>query len=151
MSESRAIVLNTNQRRHFEVLFVRLEDSLTRIETLLAGEAAPHVLSIDEDDIPDTFREYAAPVIAALRERINQFATTLELKPRRTSRTRSVAAMLSAEAIRIEDSLSSQLRGYGEVDPTVSRHLDPALKEVAQTLGELARVLDHHSHARQKR
>ena len=43
-----AIILNANQRRHFEVLFARLEDSLTKVERLLAPLTDPrHTLCID--------------------------------------------------------------------------------------------------------
>lgn len=147
-----AIVLNANQRRHFEVLFARLEDSLTRIDLLLGPETGRQPsLSVDEHDIPDAFRGRATPVLAELRARIIQFATALELRPRKVSRARSIAATLSAEAIRIEDSLSSQLRGYGEVHPTVARHLDPALKEMAQMLTALASGLEHHSQSTRQR
>ena len=146
------IILNANQRRHFEVLFARLEDSLVRIEALLMPVAArQQSLTIDEQDIPAPFREHAVPTLARLRDQIAQMATMLELRPRRFSRARAVAAMLSSEAIRIEDSLSSQLRGYGDVDPSVVEHLDPALMELAHTLSALASTLDHHSHSTSKR
>lgn len=153
MSDDRpAIVLNANQRRHFEVLLARLEDSLTRIEDLLAPDAMRHhVLSVDEQDIPDNFRERAVGIIAALRARVVRLATILDLRPRNMSRARSIAATLSAEAIRIEDSLSSQLRGYGEVHPTVVQQIDPALREMAAMLTALASGLAHHSQSIQKR
>ena len=146
-----SIVLNANQRRHFEVLFARLEDSLTRIDALLGEPSRRHVLSIEEQDIPDSFRQHARPIVDGLRKQVSQFAKILDLKPRRHSRARSVAATLSSEAIRLEDSLSSQLRGYGEVDPSVAEHLDPALKEMARTLGALSAALQDHSHSASKR
>lgn len=140
------IALNANQRRHFEVLFARLEASLTRVDTLLTKEPPRHhVLSIEDQDIPDGFRESAAPVLAELRQRIVLLAAALDLKPRTLSRARTVAATLSSEAIRLEDSLSSQLRGYGVVDPSVVEHLDPALKQMAQALGALGSILGDHS------
>jgi hypothetical protein len=146
------IILNANQRPHFEVLFARLEDSLSRIERLLTADAPRQDhLSIEEQDVPDHFREHALPVIADLRTRVIQFATALELRPRKVSRARSIAATLSAEAIRIEESLSSQLRGYGEVHPSVAHYLDPALKEMAQLLTALTSSLEQHSRSMPKR
>ena len=143
------IVLNANQRRHFEVLFQRLEESLTRIERLLApGTQGSNVLAIDAQDIPDSYRAYAAPILAALRERIVALATALELQPHPLSRARAVAATLTSESIRIEDSVSSQLRGYGIVDPSVAEHLDPALVEISKTLRMLASTLTQHSPSR---
>jgi hypothetical protein len=139
------VVLNANQRRHFEVLFARLEDSLVRVESLLGpGPARPQVLSILEEDVPDGFREHAAPILSALREQLGELAQELGLHPRRVSRSRTIAATLGAEAIRIEDSVSSNLRGYGDVDPTVAARLDPVLGNVARMLNDLAAALRRH-------
>jgi len=141
------IILNAHQRRHFEVLFGRLEESLTRIERLLAttDSQRSNTLSIDAQDIPDSYRSYAAPILAALRKRIATLTSALALAPHPVSRARAVAATLTAESIRIEDSMSSQLRGYGVVDPSVVNHLDPALMDIAGTLRTLASTLSHHS------
>lgn len=146
------IILNAHQRRHFEVLFARLEDSLTHVEALLEVADAPReVLAREELDVPAEFRELSAPVIEALRVQIRELAAALELRPRHLSRARAIAATLSAEAIRLEDSLSPRLRGYGEVDPSVPRHLDPALQAMARALGALAASLAHHSPPSHKR
>jgi hypothetical protein len=139
-SEELRVVLNAHQRRHFEVLFTRLEDSLARVESLL-GEDAPApgaMLSLSENDVPPGYRGHAAPILAALREQIGGLASALALHPRRVSRSRTIGATLNAEAIRVEDSLSRNLRGYGDVDPSVARLLDPILTGIARTLKDLA-------------
>lgn len=139
---SSPIRLNEHQRRRFEVLFARLEDSLTRIEAMLTTKApTQHRLALVEEDGPDGFRGHALPILADLRARIWQLADELDLRPRTLSRRRAIGATLSAEAIRLEDSLSGQLRGYGEVDQSVVMHLDPVLEEMADTLSALAGAL----------
>ena len=136
------VVLNANQRRHFEVLFARLEDSLARVDGLLHNAPAREpVLSIIEDDLREEYRAFAEPALAGLRDRIAQMARALGLHPRRVSKSRTIAATLSAEAIRFEDSRASKLRGYGDVDPSVGQRLDPVLEEIARTLNELAAAI----------
>ncbi len=50
------ITLNANQRRHFEILFARLEDVLSKTEALLNGDRTPdQALTIVQDDVPDGF------------------------------------------------------------------------------------------------
>jgi hypothetical protein len=137
-----AIRLNANQRRHFEVLFARLEESLAKIESLMVDqEPRDHTMSFTEDDLPTAFRKTAPPLLDQLRSEIAQLASVLELRRRSVSRQRTIAAILTAEAVRFEDSLASQMRGYGPVDPSVAQHLDPRLEDIARTLNMLASSL----------
>lgn len=137
-----SIVLNANQRRHFEVLFARLEDSLAKIEQALAERDAVPRLTIVDDDIPRAFRASAALELPRIRAEIARLASELALAPRVMSLRRTVGATLTAEAVRIEDSLSGQLRGYGSVDATVADQLDPALNALAQSLRHLSAALN---------
>ena len=142
-SSSRSIRLNEHQRRHFEVLFARLEESLDRVATMLTADVPTQQrLSVVEDDVPDGFPEHATPVLARLQARIAELANELQLRPRTLSRRRAIGATLSAEAIRLEDSLSAQLRGYGKVDEAVVVRLDPVLQEMASMLSALAAALN---------
>jgi hypothetical protein len=136
------IRLNANQRRHFEVLLARLEESLSRIESLMVDHGLPEqLMSVTEDDLPAAFRKTAPPVIDQLRREIEQLSIILDLRPRRVSRRRTVSAILTAEAVRFEDSLASQMRGYGAVDSSVVQYLDPRLEHIARTLNALASSL----------
>ena len=45
-----------------------------------------------------------------------------------------IGASLTTDAIRIEDSLASQMRGCGVVDPSIAERLDPALLRLAGSL-----------------
>jgi hypothetical protein len=137
-----AIRLNANQRRHYEVLFARLEESLSRIESLMVDEGLPeYTLSVTEDDLPPAFRKAARPLLDQLRREIAELSIILDLRPRRLSIRRTISAILTAEAVRFEDSLASQMRGYGTVDPSVEQHLDPRLEDMARTLNVLAKSL----------
>jgi hypothetical protein len=91
------ITLNDNQRRHFEVLLTRLEDSLSTIEVLLAAPPVRH-----------------SGASSARRWPTTPFACK---------------------------SLSSQIRGYGAVDPSVAERLDPALLRLAESLQRLGSAL----------
>ena len=134
------IQLNDNQRRHFEVLLSRLEDSLATIETLLAAPRPRHLTQVAADVSP-AFRALAASEIPALRREVERIALALNLRPNIVSLRRIIGAALTTDAVRVEDSLSSQMRGYGAVDPTVAERLDPALLRLAQSLEVLASAL----------
>ena len=135
-----SIALNDNQRRHFEVLLSRLEDSLGMIESILAAPRQRH-LSRVEDDVPPGFRTAAASEIPAIQHQIRRLAVAMNLRPSVVSLRRIIGAVLTTDVVRIEDSLSSGLRGYGAVDATLPERLDPALLRLAGSLDRLSAAL----------
>jgi len=149
MDEPRlSVVLNANQRRHFEVLFARIEDSLEKASSLLASrDEEGRVLTTVLHDLPPEFRLHAEPMIDRLRRQIAGLATALSLEPRTVSIARMVGASLNAEAIRLEDSLSPQLRGYGTVHPSIPEQLDPVIEGMARELNGLVAALHHYTRA----
>jgi hypothetical protein len=139
----RAITLNANQRRHFAVLFARLEDTIRRVERWLDAADEGAVLSLSDDDVAEPLRRDARVVLRSMKDRIAALALHLELSPRRQSKRRAIAAALTSEAIRLEDSVSQQLRGYGPVDESVAQQLDPILMDMARMLATLASAFNH--------
>ena len=115
-------ILNENQRRHFAVLLVGLDDALYRIEQLSEpAERRAGPLTRHTDDLPAQFAERAGPLLRDLRDRIVRLAATLGTEPREHSRARSVRVVVTSAVIRLEDSRARGLRGYGAVDPSVAR------------------------------
>ena len=133
--------LNDNQRRHYEILFSRLEQSLEQIERAIRAEPSNTRLTNTIDDLPPRFAADSAPLIAELRAEMLEIAKSLALRPREVSRRRTIQALISSEMNGVKDGLASRLRGYGDVDPSVARHLDPQLHRMHAALGELARLL----------
>jgi hypothetical protein len=139
--QSPAIKLNANQRRHFEVLLSRLEESLTKIERLLDDQQGSKSLTSVADDVPAEFRSGARAELPRIRSEVNALVAALELQPRTVSLRRIIGATLTTEAVRIEDSFSTHLRGYGHLDPSIAEHVDPALERLAGDLQRLAASL----------
>jgi hypothetical protein len=133
MGDLAGITLNGNQRRHFEVLLARLEDSLATIERLLAAPPLGHLTQL-ADDVSPAFRTLAEAEIPRLRGQVERMAVALGLRPNTVSLRRIIGAALTTDAVRLQDSLSPQLRGYGAVDPSVAERLDPALMRLAESL-----------------
>lgn len=133
-------VLNDNQRRHFSVLLVSLDEALARIEELSDRDCrAGASLTAYTDDLPQRFSAEAGPMIADLRARIVQLAALLGTEPRRMSRARSIRALVTSAAIRLEDSRARGLRGYGTVDPSVQEQLDPVLDDLIARFRAISR------------
>ena len=135
------IRLNDNQRRHYEILFSRLEQSLEQIERSIRDEPSSAQLTNTINDLPERFVAEAAPLIAELRGEMMKIARSLGLRPREVSRRRTIQALVSSEMNGGKDGLAGRLRGYGDVDESVERHLDPRLHRLHAALGELRQLL----------
>ncbi len=93
------------------------------------------------DDVSPGFRELAEAEIPRLREQVERMAVALGLRPNVVSLRRIIGAALTNDTVRLQDSLSSQMRGYGAVDPSVAERLDPALLRLAESLQHLGSAL----------
>lgn len=100
-----------------------------------------NVLTHYRDDVPDTVRGAAEQELAALRSEIAAFARRFDLQPRDRSRRQALKALLVSEMLRIEDSLSSRLAGYGAVDPALRDALDPVLRRVRDRFAHLLELV----------
>ena len=138
---SAEIRLNDNQRRHYEILFSRLEQSLEQIERSIHDEPSNAQLTNTSNDLPERFVAEAGPLIAELRAEMLEIAKSLGLRAREVSRRRTVQALISSEMNGVKDGLAGRLRGYGDVDESVARHLDPRLHRLHAALAELRQLL----------
>ena len=136
-------MLNENQRRHYYVLLSMLAQSMARLEAIASSRPPGDAAFVTyDDDLPDDFLERIEPHIRTVHEMLGRLAQTLNVEPKRISRRNSVRAVLVTEIVRIEDSLSGGLRGYGEVDPRVRGVLDPMLQGVIRELQKVRGVLE---------
>ena len=133
--------LNDSQRRHYEVLFARLERTLAHLETAARGDEVRTVLTVVEADLPPRFEQESVAVINDAKQQLAALAESLSLRPRTESRRRVCRALLTSELNGLTDATSHRLRGFGEVDPSVTEHLDPAIERLRATVSRLADLL----------
>ena len=69
-------------------------------------------------------------VLAQRRVDLLALSTRLGLETRRMSRAHSIQALASSEIVRIEDSYSPTLHGYGAVHEDAAKVIDPALNRL---------------------
>ena len=134
------VSLNANQRRHYGILIAGVDTTLGKIEGMLA--AAPSAgLAQPLPDLPASFQTDAPPILARVRQALRRLALGLELEIHPMSQRQTCRALLRSEINRIEESYSTQLRGYGAVDESLGKVLDPLLRDVRSDLGALVALL----------
>src|SRR4051812_939014 len=97
-------LLNANHRRHYEVVFAKLEDALSQLSDAHRpiNGAKSRALTVVHDDLPAGFADAAAPRIARARALIRDAAARWGLAPRQVSRQRVLRASLTAQLIQLE-------------------------------------------------
>jgi hypothetical protein len=138
-------LLTDPQRRHFEVVLAKVEDALDEIDRLahpLPPDSPRPTLTVLADDLPPDFASRTATASLTARGRIADLAAQLGLAPQPASRFRTVRALLISEIVRLQDSYSPALRGYGTLDPAAPGVIDPALRELVSLLATILRSLD---------
>jgi hypothetical protein len=136
--------LNEPQHRHFEVFLSMLENALNEIEGLSRPSTGQRVdrLSIYDFDLPADFAVSARPLFESIRAEMNSLADSLGIAQRHHSTKRTVSALLTAELVRLDDSYTRKLRGYGPVKPEATTVIDPILDEIRTALTGLLAALD---------
>jgi hypothetical protein len=135
-------LLNHPQREHLAVLLAQMEHALDKLGALARPHASNSRLTVTEADLPRDFERRIDPIIQRIRDQIDTFVDRFGLRPGRVSRARTASALVTAELVRIEDSYSQNLRGYGPVAPDLAPVLDPMLQELHDGWLEIQRVLD---------
>ena len=141
MTDDAEVRLNTSQRRHYEIVFARLERSLMQLETAAHGDVPRTTLTIVDSDLPPKFVQEAGEVIGEARQQLAALAQTLSLRPRVESRRRVCRALVTSEVNDLTDATSSRLGRFGDVDSSVAKHLDPALEQLRATVSRLGDLL----------
>src|SRR4051812_29155206 len=137
MGNEAAPLLNESQRRHYEVLFARLERTLVQLEAAARDDDARTALTIVESDLPPRFTQEAPEVIDVARQQLAALARMLSLRPRVESRRRICRALITSDLNGLTDATSARLRGFGAVDSSIATHLDPALEKLRATVSRL--------------
>src|SRR6266536_3126254 len=113
-----APIVNEPQRRHIEVVLSSLQRALRDIEHLAdsAGEQRDE-LTVFDRDLPADFSGRLRHGVKSAREKIDRAIAMLGMVPRHRSRAAAVRAAITSAIIRLEDTHSYKMRGYGPVDP----------------------------------
>jgi hypothetical protein len=142
-------VLKEPQRRHYEVVLASLQRALADIEALTDAHETDETgqLTVFDRDLPADFSGRIRFALRSARGRIAQIVQLLNITPRHRSRAAAIRAAITSAMLRLEDSHSYKMRGYGMVDGSVATHLDPLIDELIADFRAMQQVSDAARHA----
>jgi hypothetical protein len=128
--------LNPSQLNALGVVLEQLERTLDEFEHLLDSPPAGVTYVVEVDFAPATVQQIHEKC-RALREQIAEVAATFDVSRRHINVRRVIAGDMAIAWVNLQDLRPSRLRGYGDVDPSLTETLAPRLEK----LGELATAI----------
>jgi hypothetical protein len=129
------VELSENHRRPISALPRQLESACAAIEAWMNRASGP-LLRLEDDLHPEQLhqlREKLPGVRAAIGQAMRQFG----LPPQKQSRRAAIVALLSVNCANLEDTLSYNPRGYGQLAPEAAQQIDAHMGRLLGLLEEM--------------
>lgn len=94
------------------------------------------------DDITPEEQAQLRKLAGALKEEIKRLAAKVELDRSRSSRRRSIAAILSAALVDLQETQDSQLKGYGVLSPEAKKVLFDGMSRMTSLLEKMLAIAE---------
>jgi len=120
-----------------------LQRALREIEQLAKPDGEePGELTVFERYFPPDFSGRLRHAIQSARAKVQRIIERLNILPRHRSRAAAIRAVITSAMIRLDDTHSYKMRGYGSVDPSVATELDPLIDELIEEFRSMQRLSD---------
>lgn len=137
---SQKIELSENHRRAVSIVMRGVESACAEILEWLVRPSSV-LIDVRADLIPNEqarLRELAE----RLRTEVREFAEKVSLDKRRMSSRRSVAAIVSAALVDLQEVQASELKGYGILAEDPKRVLDESINSMMTLFEEMRRIAE---------
>ena len=136
-------LLNEGQQRHLIASLARVERALHDITRILGERSVGPSRLLDRSvaDLPTGYGASARPLITAAEETVAELVRVFDLAAPVGSHFRSVQALVVSSMVVVEDTVTRNLRGYGDIHPRLPVTLDPLLELLHEQLMDIGRAL----------
>jgi hypothetical protein len=94
------------------------------------------------DDVTAEEKAELRKLAAALRQEIEKLESKVQLDRSHSSRRRSIAALLSAALIDLQETQDSQLKGYGVLSPEAKKVLNDSIARMSAALQKMLAIAE---------
>lgn len=135
------IEFDENHRRVISVLMRGTERACDGVVEWL-DHRSTMLAEVRDDLAPGTKAELRA-LAAELKGEVLAFSRQATLQKKQSSIRRSIAAIVSASLIDLQEAQSSGLRGYGPLGDRERNALDESIRRMIALLEEMLRIVEH--------
>lgn len=135
-----SVLMNQAQRTSVFVALRTFEQYLRQLDRWLSGLEADGILYKYKMELPFEKRALMQQKIATGLAFVGDLAQRLQFEPEVIDLVGAVRGQMSESRANLIDSHAAKLQRYGEVDPGLSRSLDPAIDRLVQIAAELAQL-----------
>lgn len=132
-------MLNAYQKNAIEVEMTLLEATLRDLKRLVREPPEDGLLT-RVLLIPDGHRARIEKAVDAMLEEVGLVVREFDLQPQDESIGRRIDAQMAGAWSDLHEVLSAKLRRYGDIDPHLSRKLDPHIKRMIRLTLEVGRL-----------
>lgn len=132
-----ADLLNQSQRWQVEIALRSIEESLRKTEVWLSRTEESGLLLRRSYCLSPQGRAAVREEVGAALQQIAELVEVLELRPQQQDVGQTLASDLSMDRIHLSECYSSDLRGFGAVDPELAEVLDSRLEGLSQRVRTL--------------
>ncbi|HUJ31207.1 MAG TPA: hypothetical protein VLY23_08005 [Candidatus Acidoferrum sp.] len=136
----RRIELGENHRRAVSVLMRGTEQACKEVEEWL--ERTSGALTEVREDVPPEQEARLRELTARLRAEVQEFSGKVTLDKRRMSRRRSIAAIVCAALIDLEEVQDSGLKGYGKMSEEAKEVLNEYVVRMLDLLEQMLHIAE---------
>jgi hypothetical protein len=134
-------MMNPDQKRHLAVTLCLMEKDLLREEQLLRSHGEKGTLYEIVDPLPEGQHQKLLALIAKLRQCLAQAKCRFSLEIEQTILHRMLVGEFTMLWVRLRDTKTKKLRGYGAVDEELPHRLDPLLEEMEGLIDDALKIL----------
>ncbi len=130
-------MLNANQKRFLRITLGVVEDELMDLRRLLLMGEEERLFLRTVDDLTQQEKEQLVERMDRLTEDMLHLKSLFDLSPEEKNVRQMIEAASVYLAVDLEETMSDQLRGRGEIAPEVKETLDPILEKMVSVLHDM--------------
>jgi hypothetical protein len=135
-------MLNANQKRFLRVTLGVVEEDLINLRRLLLKGEKEKLFVQTFDDVTEQEKEQIFEKMDCLREHMLHLKNLFQLNPGEKSVRKMVKAASVYLAVDLQETMSDQLRGRGEIAPEMKETLDPILEKMVSLLHDMGLCIE---------
>ena len=131
------IKISKNHKTRLSVLMQVLENTVYEMEELVRDSNRRRTMTETVNNLTQRERDMILNCIVEIKESINYIAEHLNLTRKKVEAKNLILGAMTVERVNLDEMMSKELRGYGEVPVDLRDFLDPQVEKMIALVDEI--------------